>query len=353
MPSEVVVCLSLKYSLAYNYVVPIARCKGLSRLWLVRHQKSEYAEIPKAAYMLTPARFRLWRFIQMIWTCLQLGRRKEILAFVSFNPFPYGLLALPAAKLHNKPLHFGFIGTDWYRYGRGKWGRWLLPLLRQADFVTATGERMRQEMLESGFEPEKVAILPHSVDLSRFQVAEPSQAHYTCVFVGQLVHRKRVDLILRAFSVLKMNHPDVKLCIVGDGPLLGALQALAEQLGIAQAIDFVGSVVDVQRYLADSKIAVIASDREGFPFALIEGICCGLVPVSTPVGTIPDLIRDGENGCLFPQDDAAALAACLQHLLDEPSFYHYLRANVLKLRQSFAYESATAVWEQWWSRLKE
>ncbi len=349
---EVVSCLSLKDSLAYNYLLPIARHKFVSQLWLIRHQKSQFGEIPKATYILTPTRFKPWRFIQMIWASLWLGRRKEVRTFVSFNPIPYGLFMLPAAKLYNKPLHFGFIGSDWYKHVKSRWGKWLLPLLRQADFVTVTGEPMRREMLAYDFKPEQVVVLPHSVDLSRFQVAEPDQARYACVFVGQLIHRKRVDLILQAFAALKTTHLEARLCIVGDGPRASDLQELAAQLDITQAVDFVGAVTDVQRYLAEAKIVVIASDMEGFPFALIEGICCGLVPVSTPVGTISDLLNDGENACLFPQNDAAALTACLQRLLDDPKFYNDLRANVLKLRQSFAYESAMAVWEHWWSTLK-
>ena len=353
MAFEIVCCMSSHDSSTYHHITPIARHPLVSRVWIVRPRKSQYGEIPKSEYVLTPSRFKPWRFVQMARACLRLGHRNEVRAFVSFNPIPYGLIALLAAQWHKKPIHLGFFGSDWNRYTKGRWGRWLLPVFRSAAFVTAPGESMRQEMLERGFSAEQVAVLPHTVDLERYPVADPAAARYTCVFVGELIHLKRVDLILQAIAEVRKEHPETRLCIVGDGPLTATLQNLAVQLGIAEAVDFVGWVSYVQPYLADSRIVLIASENEGFPHALVEGMCCGLVPVSTPVGKITDVIVDGENGLLFPKNDAAALAACIQRLIDEPELYERLRAKVLELRQSFSYESTTAVWHRWLTNLAD
>ncbi len=349
MPFEVVACISSHDSLAYHYLAPIARHPDVSRLWIVRPQRSLYGDIPKSEYVLAPARFRIWRFVQMIRICLRLGGRKEVRAFVSFNPFPYGFIAYIAARRHNKPIHFGFIGSDWYRHATGILGPFLLPVVKKARFITATGERMRAEMIERGLDSQKVHALLHCIDLDRLLVNNPGNAKYACVYVGELIERKRVDLILRAFAKVKNSHPDARLCIVGDGPLKGNLREQARRSGIEEAVDFVGFTFDVRPYLADSKIILIASDMEGFPFSMIEGICAGLVPVSTPVGTIPDLVVDGENGLLFPRGDAEALADCVNRLLDEQGLYEKLRAKALELRNRFSYDAATAVWDKWFN----
>ena len=128
---------------------------------------------------------------------------------------------------------------------------------------------------------------------------------------------------------------------------------LVHDLGIESSVDFVGYVKNVQPLMAAAKIILIASFREGFPFSLVEGICSGLVPVSTPVGTIPDLIQNGENGLLFAQDDEDALAGSIISLIDSPEYYSRLREKVLSMRSQFSYGHATMVWDKWLSSLAE
>ena len=347
MTFEIVACMCAQDSLVHHYLMPIALHPEVSRLWIVRPRKSLYGDIPKSEYVLAPARFRIFRFIRMIMICFKLGARKEVGAFVSFNPFPYGFIAYLAARWHNKPVHFGFIGSDWYRHIKGKFGRFLLPIAKKASFITATGELMRTEMLELGLDAEKIKVLPHSVDLDRMKRNEPEKAKYDCIYVGQLIERKRVDLILQGFAKVSAAHPEARLCIVGDGPLRGSLENMARRLGIADAVDFAGFRIDVERYLADSRIILIASNMEGLPFAMIEGMCSGLAPVCTPVGTIPNLIKDGVNGLLFPCGDANALADCVNRLIENPLLYETIRKNAIQARKIFSYESATALWDDW------
>lgn len=347
MAFEIVCCVSLRDPTLYHHLMPLARQPQISRIWIVRHRKIDRGDMPKARYILVPTRSKIWRFFRMIGICLQLARRKQVRAFVSFNPIPYGLFAFLAAKLYKKPIHFGFIGSDWNVHVKGRWGRFLLPFIRCADFITATGPNTQKEMTARDIPARKITILPHSIDLNRFTVGDPSTARYTAIFIGNLIHLKRVDLILQAFAQVIKSHPRARLCIVGDGPLAQPLKQQARKLDISQAVDFVGYVNDVRPYLADARMVIIASEHEGFPFALVEGICTGLVPVSTPVGTIPHMIADGENGLLFPAGDADALAQSILRLLNDEEFYQRLRNNSLQRRTEFAYDNAAAVWQRW------
>ena len=337
---------------AYYYLAPIGSHPGVDRLWIVRSEKIGRGEIPNGAYILLPTTYKPWRFVQMLWHALRLGRRPAVGAFISINPFPYGVIQMIAATMYGKPIHFGFVGSDWYRHVRNWYGPMLRPFLRRADFITATGPAMRREMIAYGLDPQKIAILPHAIDLENYPVAEPEMATYDFIFVGHLIRRKRVDLILAAFAGVLEKHPDARLCIVGDGPLRAELEAQAGALGIGHAVDFAGFVKNVQPFLARSRIDIIASDMEGMPFSLIEGMASGLVPVSTPVGTIEDWIVDGGTGLLFPTGDAEALARQLLRLLDEPGLYGRLRENVLAMREQFSFAHATAVWNVWFSRLE-
>jgi len=350
MAFEIVCCLELGDSTICHHLKGIALHPLVSRLWIVRSRRSSYAEITKSEYVLAESGCKPIRWLQMRRHCLRLGQRPEVKAFVSFNPIPYGLIAYQAARRYNKPIHFGFIGSDWYRDVKGKWGPWLLPTLRKGDFFTTTGGQMRTELMEHGFAENKIRVLPHCVDLDHYPVADPGRARYSCVFIGRLIPLKRVDLILHAFAQVVKKHPRARLCIVGEGPLEGELKKLTADLGLVQAVDFTGQVADVQPYLADARMVLIASDREGFPFSLVEGIASGVVPVTTGVGTIPDMLTDGQNCLMFAKDDSRALADCIGKLLDDQAKYELIRKNVIQLRSSFSYDRATEVWDAWLRR---
>lgn len=351
MGFEVVCCVALGDAQVYNHLMPIARNPLISKIWIIRHRKSGTGHIPKAEYILVSDKCKPLRWLQMRKHCMRLARKQEVKAFISFNPIPYGLIAASAAKKYNKQMHYGFIGSDWYRDVKSMFWSWSIPTIKEGSFFTVTGNDMGKELIESGFDSSKIAILSHGIDLDNYTVSDPDKAEYDCIFVGQLIHRKRVDVILRAFGKVAAAHPDAKLCIVGDGPLKEQLKKLTYKLKINHAVNFAGYVKNVQPYFADARINVIASFREGFPFSLVEGICCGLVPVSTPVGTIANFIQNDKQGLLFPESDVDALAKCINTLIDDKNKYNRLRNNTIKMREEFSYDKASMIWNKWLSQL--
>jgi len=352
MSMEIVCPLWLTESQAYHYPAPVARHARVSKVWLIRSHSSPYGLVPGTGYVLAPG-FLPLRLLRVYGHCRRLAAREAVRGFVSFNPFPYGVLALQAARKAGKAVHCGFIGSDWYTHMKGPLRPLLLKYVRQASFITATGEQMRGEMIDAGIDGSKISVLPHCIDVERYPVADPAGADYACVYVGKLERRKRVDVILRAFARVVKRHPQARLCIVGDGPLMRDLRRLSGHLGLAAAVDFAGYQDAVAPYFARGRINVMASSEEGFPFSLVEGICCGLVPVTTPVGTIADLIETGRNGFLFDQEDDAAMAGHVCGLLEDPARLAAVRREVLKLRRNFSYDRATEVWDPWLRQLAE
>jgi glycosyltransferase involved in cell wall biosynthesis len=344
---EIVSCLQLEDSQVCYHLTPLALHPRVARVWIVRSRPSAYAPVPKAEYRLAPSPFKPLRWLQMARHCRALAERPAVRAFVSFNPFPYGWIGGTAARRAGKAEHYGFIGSDWYLYAGSRLRRLLLPRVSRASLMTATGKGMRAEMIAAGLDGARIAILPHAVDLDRYTPGDPARARYTAVYVGKLVAAKRIDTILDAFARVYARRPAARLALVGRGPAEAALRARARRLGIGGAVEFTGYVTDVAPLLAAARCTIIASRQEGFPFALVEGVCCGAIPVTTPVGTIPDHLRDGETALFFPVGDADALAARLLRLLDDPAACSALRENVLRLRSAFGYAQATQVWDPW------
>lgn len=348
---EIVASIAATDMLVYNYLMPVALHPDLSKLWIVRYE-SAHKTPRNGEFVIAGSKFLPIRWIKYLRHCLRLGRRREVLAFVNFNPLPYGLIALLAGWICRKPVHLGFIGSDWFKNAKRGWGRPFLPLLRRADFFTATGEVMRQEMIEWGFDADRIRILVHSIELEAFRIGDPDRAEFDFIFVGRLIPLKRVDTIIDAFAEVLKTRPDSRLCIVGGGPHENPLRDQVRALGIEDSITFAGQVEDVPDWLARSKSLIIASEHEGFPFVIVEAMCSGVVPVSTPVGTVGDVLEEGRNGFFFPVGESPALARVMLRLLDDPELRDRLRTEALKLRDRFSYEMATRVWDEWFTRLR-
>ncbi len=126
------------------------------------------------------------------------------------------------------------------------------------------------------------------------------------LFVGLLVHRKGVDLLLEAWAraTARGLPDDARLSIVGDGPERGALEGLARSLGLADRVRFLGFRPDVPDLMAGADAFVLPARMEQQPLVLIEAMASGLPVLSTDVGGTADMLG-GLAGVVPPQDVAA------------------------------------------------
>lgn len=137
--------------------------------------------------------------------------------------------------------------------------------------------------------------------------------------VGRLSEVKRQDVLLRAFAGVRASAPDARLLLVGDGPLLDALQRLAEELRVKGAVHFVGYQPHSGPYLRAMDVFALTSRSEGMPQAVLEASVTGLPVVASRVGGLPEVIEEGVTGMMFTPGDDAALAGILRGLLADPA----------------------------------
>jgi glycosyltransferase involved in cell wall biosynthesis len=136
-------------------------------------------------------------------------------------------------------------------------------------------------------------------------------------FVGRLVPIKRVDVLLDAFAEAVVAEPRLRLAVVGDGELREALEAQATQLGVTAQVRFLGYRRDLTDIVAATDVAVLSSDNEGTPVALIEAGAGGRPLAATDVGGVRDVVRPG-TGALVPAGDAGAMATAMLDLAADP-----------------------------------
>ncbi len=147
-----------------------------------------------------------------------------------------------------------------------------------------------------------------------------AQEQQTIVHLGELSRRKGVDVLLDAAETVLVDHPTWRLQLVGPTPeadLVERARALSTRLG--GRVEVLGPKFGDEKipYLSGAGVFVLASRHENLPMAILEAMSAGVPVVVTPVGAIPEVVRDDENGRLVPAGDAATLARCLDDLLSD------------------------------------
>jgi glycosyltransferase involved in cell wall biosynthesis len=175
----------------------------------------------------------------------------------------------------------------------------------------------------------KVRVIQNGIDMSAFtepvfdgdvvrrSLGVPAEAPLVGT-VGRLTEVKRQDVLIRAFAAARQKYPAARLVLVGDGPLLADLRALAAELGVADAVHFAGYQQHSGPWLKAMDVFALTSRSEGMPQAVIEASVMGLPVVASHVGGLPEVIEDGVTGILFQAGDDAAVAAALVDLIADP-----------------------------------
>ena len=187
--------------------------------------------------------------------------------------------------------------------------------LKRASAVQAISTRIAAELERCGFAPDRIVLLPNAVDMKRFTVrAAPriAGAPFIAVFVGRLVDEKGLATLLDAWAQAFGGRVDVRLKLVGGGPLEGALREQAERLGIRDQVEFLGHRDRVEDVLAESHVGVLPSRIEGLSNTLLELMASGLPTLASKVSGSEDFVVTGRNGWLFPVSDVKALAGHLR-----------------------------------------
>lgn len=196
--------------------------------------------------------------------------------------------------------------------------------------IVTCGETMRVQLeQECGFAPEQLASIPTGVDFEQFAACKRreqvraelgfGQDEWLILMVGVIRAVKRHDVALKAFAQVWKKHPQARLLLAGDGPMRGDIEALAQELGIAAAVRFLGHRDDVPDLMAAADCSLLTSRSEGVPQAVTQALGLGLPTVATAVGGVPELVIDGQTGLLAPSGDDTAVAAALNRLIEDPA----------------------------------
>jgi len=195
---------------------------------------------------------------------------------------------------------------------------------KYAQGAFACNQEAADILRRKGFTHPLDVVPQFGVDLDLFQNAEPPRgfaqpALFTIGFAGRLIEEKGLESLVAAVSQLR---GDWRLVLIGAGPLKERLQTQAVQLGVESKVEFVGSVNStlIPSYFKGLDVLVLPSLtrpnwKEQFGRVLPDAMAAGVPIIGSDSGEIPNVI--GEAGLIFPEGEVAALAACLQKLMDD------------------------------------
>lgn len=243
------------------------------------------------------------------------AERTDVLQSQHFYTNLYAVAAGRLMKVREIGAIRGDLRTE-VRDTGGLLGQWSLEWPRLLACNSAAAMRDAAGM---GVPKDRLALLPNAIDTDAFL---PARAHshgqpVRILAVGRLVKPKRFDRFLSVLGKVKgLVRSPLEAVIAGDGPCRARLEQHAARLNLGGIVKFRGAVSDMTSAYQEADILALTSDHEGSPNAVLEGMACGLPVVATAVGSVPDLVREGETGYVCHLDDEDGMAHRLAALVE-------------------------------------
>jgi glycosyltransferase involved in cell wall biosynthesis len=218
-----------------------------------------------------------------------------------------------------------------------RWKNKHLSVLRLLSLFTnriVTVSHANKRFLEALHVAAPVEMIYNGIDTASFlrksdpgTKPRPSTADGTVgfLYIGQLITRKQVPVLIRAFASVRKDVPRAHLTIVGGGPEEEHCKDTAGELGVADSIKFAGLISDYPfDQLQQSDVFVSASESESFGLVFPEAMCMGLPVIACRVGGIPEVVEDKLTGLLVPPCDPEALSSAMLTLARQPELRHQM-----------------------------
>lgn len=284
----------------------------------------------RAAFRLPPFLWRLW----------QASGRSDVVHVMANSGWSWHLFAAPAvwiARMRGVPVVVNYRG--------GEAGEFLE---RSHAVVRATMQRASRLIVPSGFLEQifgrhgmPAQVVPNIVDLRRFRPADgPARSGLHLVVARNLEALYDNQTALRALQRVRQLRPDAHMTIAGTGPEKARLVALAQELGLAEFVQFAGRLdPDAMAALyRRADVTLNPSLADNMPNSVLEALASGVPVVSTDVGGVPFMVRHEQQALLVPPGDPEAMAAAVLRLANDPALRQRLVSAGLSEVQRYTWD---------------
>ena len=276
-------------------------------------------------YLLVP-----FFLLGQLWTLIRLLKKEKFEAIHAHWIIPQGLVVLMAGILTGSqpPLICTSHGGDLFAL-RGKFfygvKRWIMNRSRG---ITVVSLAMKQRVQEMGVAPDKVRVISMGVDLKTLFVPEVKMIRSTreLLFVGRLVEKKGLDILLSALPKVLIRYPGVRLIVAGAGPLGFESHQLCRKLNLSDKVEFLGMVAQSRLPSLYQRAALAVfpfmvdknGDQEGLGLVVVEAMGCRCPIIASDLPAIRDTVCHGKTGVLVPPGNIEQLADTIISAIQYP-----------------------------------
>jgi L-malate glycosyltransferase len=194
--------------------------------------------------------------------------------------------------------------------------------IEQSDGITSISEYLRARTVEVFGVANEIRVIKNFVNCDQYRPDEQKSGAARFARDKLLIHLSNFRPVKRVLDCIRilaevLKRAPVHLLMVGDGPERGPAEHLARELHVEKHVTFLGKQDHVERLLPLAHVLLLPSNLEAFGLAALEAMACGVPPVATRVGGVPELITDGVDGYLEPAGDIAAQAARVTALVTD------------------------------------
>lgn len=252
---------------------------------------------------------------------------------------PHSISALLAQEM-TAERHLPFIttlhGTDITLVGAD---RSYFPItkfsMERSDGITTISEYMRQRTIDFFGIRQPIEVIHNFVNCDLYKPDEEAQRRgkKRILHISNFRPVKRILDCIQAFARVR-REVDAELIMAGDGPERGPAEDLAHELGVADHVRFLGKQDHMERLIPQMSALHLPSEMEAFGLAALEAMACGVPPVATRTGGVPDLISHGKDGYMEPVGDVDAQALRLTELLSDGTLHDRMAAEARNTAQT-------------------
>lgn len=274
-------------------------------------------------------------FVLIITTLQCLQHKNEV--YMTYMAFPTGFFTIIITSLFRKQVFLSLRGGDINMHLFSVFRLFTKFSLIKASGLIAISTELQNIVYNEGLKIDKIKYIPNGVKIRNKNMRKITNETQIIGYIGQLIPRKRVSLLIDAASILSKEFSNFKIWIIGDGPLRNQLENYAISKGISNKINFFGPVnhQDIFHLMSKLNLVVLQSDSEGMPNVLIEACSLGIPIISTNVGGVKDILEEEYNGLILNSDEPLEYASLIKKIISKPDFAQILGQNAKRKQEKF------------------
>lgn len=287
---------------------------------------------------------RLVPYAVELWRRAGPGRVVHVMANSGWSWHLFAAPAVILGRARGAAVVVNYRGGLAEEFFRRSYAR-VAPVLRMADAVVVPSGFLEEVFRRRGV---GARVVPNIIDLGRFDpgdgAAPPGPPHLLVARNLEPIYDNATAL--RALGIVRERVPEARMTIAGTGPEEARLRALADELGLRDAVDFAGHVDNARMpsLYRSASVAINPSRADNMPISVLESLAAGVPVVSTDVGGVPFLVEHGRTALLVPPGDARRMAQAVLRILTEAGLGARLVRAGREAVGEYAWESVRGRW---------